>query len=178
MVIENFALLSQEELNQFAKKLVDKINAEHHITDEVEFTILKGPDAVWAQDTTGDLIINLDDVKVTSAVDATWAASDDDPYEYDDSTVDLEEPTFDDVFKKEFIVDGYKVIVDVDDYDHLETEDVEVYSYKHDDAGIGSYEFWGEVGYDSRPYLDVQGTFTNLYSVALSLVVEPAETNK
>lgn len=46
MIIQNFATLSQEELNQFAKKLVDKINAEHLITDEVKFTIRKKPDAV------------------------------------------------------------------------------------------------------------------------------------
>lgn len=164
MIIQNFATLSQEELNQFAKKLVDKINAEHLITNEVKFTIRKAPDAVWAHDTTGDLIINLDEVhNITSTVGATWAAPKGDAYAYEESTVDMEEPIFDDVFKKDFVIDGYKVAVDVDYYDLVETEDVEVYDYKRD------FDFWGNV------YLDVTGAFINTYSVALSLVVEPVE---
>lgn len=180
MVIENFATLSQKELDQFAKKLVDKINAEHLITNEVKFTIRKDPDAVWAQDTTGNLIIILDEVHdIPTVVDATWAAPDDAEYEYEESTVDMEEPTFDDVFKKEFVVDGYKVAVDVDYYDLTEIEDVDtIYDYTHEDAGIGWYEFWGHEEYDSHPYLDVSGALLTTYSVALSLVVEPAELNK
>lgn len=176
MVIENFSTLSQEELKQFAKKLVDKINTEKIITTEADFAILNDPDAVWASDITGNLIINLAAVEVASAVDASWAAAEDDPYDYDDAEEDS--PDFEDVFKKEVVVDGYKVTLSIDDYDRIENLEVEVNDYSHEDSGIGHYEFWGQTGYDSHPYLEVSGTFINLYSAAVSLTIEPAETNK
>lgn len=44
----------------------------------------------------------------------------------------MKEPTFDDVFKKDFVVDGYKVAVEVDYYNLVETDNVEVYDYTRD----------------------------------------------
>ena len=176
MVIENFSVLSQAELEQFAKKLIDKINAEKIITTEADFAILNDPDAVWASDITGNLIINLAAIEVASAVDASWTAAEDDPYDYNDA--EEGSPDFDDVFKKEVVVDGYKVTLSIDDYDRIENLEVEVDDYSREDSGIGRYEFWGHIGYDSHPYLEVNGTFINLYSVAVSLTIEPTETNK
>lgn len=176
MIIENFSILPQEELNQFAKKLLDKINAEHIFSSETDFKFADS-DAVWADEMTGDLVIALDTVDDVSVdVSATWQSPEDDPYDFEDADEDT--PDFDDVFVKEAIIDGYKVTLSVDDYDYIENIDVTVDSYSHEDAGIGHYEFWGSTGYDSRPYLEVEGFFTNTYAVYVSLTVEPAETNK
>lgn len=176
MVIENFSALSQEELKQFAEKLLDKINTENIFSKETDFRF-SDSDAIWADEMTGDLIIALDTVDdVYVAVKATWQAPEDDPGDCEDA--DEESPDFAEVFSKEVIIDGYKVTLSVDDYDFVERDDVQVDSYSHEDSGIGYYEFWGQTGYDSHPYLEVEGTFTNTYKVYVSLTVEPAETNK
>lgn len=177
MVIENFSTLSREELNQFAKKLLDKINAESLITDEVDLQLPTDEDAIWANEMTGNLHIALDAVDISGAVGATWQSPVDEPYEFDDADEDGE-PDFDGALNKEVVVDGYKVTVTVDDYEYLERLEVEVLDYSEEDSGIGSYEFWGSREYDSHPYLEVEGEFINLYSVVLTLTVEPAETSK
>ncbi len=176
MVIENFSTLSQEELNQFAEKLLDKINAESIFSKETDFRF-SDSDAVFADEMTGDLYIALDSVHDVSVnVKATWQAPEDEPYDFEDA--DEENPDFDEVFPKEVIIDGYKVTLTVEEYEFIEREEVQVDSYSHEDSGIGSYEFWGHTGYDSQPYLEVEGTFTNTYRVCVSLTVAPAETNK
>lgn len=176
MVIENFSTLSQEELNQFAKKLLDKINAEHIFSSETDFQFADS-DAVWADEMTGDLILALDTVDTVSVdVHATWQAPEDDPH--DSEGAEEDKPDFDEVFVKEAIIDGYKVTLSVDDYERIENIDVTVDNYSRESSGIGEYEFWGHRGYDSHSYLEVEGTFTNSYAVYVSLTVEPAETNK
>jgi hypothetical protein len=66
--------------------------------------------------------------------------------------------------------------LEIDDVDEVETVEVEVDSISHEDAGIGHYEYWGEVGYDSRPYVEVEGTIVKACDCALSLYVEVADT--
>lgn len=189
MVIENFSLLTKEELKQFAEKLLNKINAENIFSSETNFEL---DDTAWwgtkdangaritgafqTDDMTGDLdiaIVTTDDV--SASVKATWQASEDDPYDFDYASE--EDPNFDELFGEEAIIDGYKVTLEVSDYDFIENEDVEVDDYTKEDSGIGSYEYWGHTGYDSHSYLEVEGTLTNTYKVYLSLNVSPA-TNK
>jgi hypothetical protein len=189
MVIENFSTLSQEELKQFAEELLDKINAESIFSSETDFEFdntawwgakdangARITGAFQTDDMTGDLDIALVTANdVSASVKATWQASEDDPYDFDYASEDY--PDFDEVFVKEAIIDGYKVTLEVNDYDFVETEDVEVDDYTAEDSGIGHYEYWGHRGYDSHPYLEVEGTLTNIYKVYLSLNVAPV-TNK
>lgn len=177
MVIENFSTLSQEELKQFAVKLLDKINTESIFSKETNFQLSNLEDAIYADEMTGDLTIALDTVDDVSAdVKATWQAPEDDPYDYEDA--EEGDPDFDEVFTKEAVIDGYKVTLSVIDHEYVDNVDVTVDDYSHEDSGIGHYEFWGATGYDSHPYLEVEGTLTNTYKVYVSLNVEPAETNK
>ena len=57
----------------------------------------------------------------------------------------------------------------------VETIEVEADKYTHEDSGIGGYDYWGDRGYDSRPYIEVEGTIVKACSCALSLYVELAD---
>lgn len=59
------------------------------------------------------------------------------------------------------------------DYGEITLDDVNSYDVEQGDNGIGSYEYWGDVGYDSRPYTyltDVE--FTGTVPVAFDIEVK------
>jgi hypothetical protein len=176
-VIENFNDLTPQELQEFAKALVDKINKESIFSSEVNFTI----DEAEANELTGDLYIGLsheDSIYVPR--EATWTCSDEDEVHSDPGyEADYVNSIFDDA-KAAFntlttVLDGYKVTLSIDDIDDTDTEEVEVDSYSHEDSGIGHYEYGGAPGYDSNPYIEVEGTIIRACSCALSLDVSPAK---
>lgn len=175
-VIENFNELSESELLQFAKELVQKINAENIFSSIVNFTV----SAVEADEMTGDLLIEIshgDLLDVPRA--ATWTCSDEDEvYSDPGSEAEYQESIFKDVESTfttlKATVDGYAVELSVDDADDEETIEVEVDSYTNEDAGIGYYEYGGVDGYDSDPYIEVEGTIIRACSCVLSLNVTPA----
>ena len=47
--------------------------------------------------------------------------------------------------------------------------------YSYEDSGVGWYEYGSEVGYDSDPYIQVEGTIVRGCDCALSLYVEPID---
>lgn len=176
-MIENFAVLSAEEQLEFAEDLVATINSESTFTNETNFKVL----SVEADDTTGDLMIEIDHEDFISVLRAaTWTCSDEDEV-YSDPGYDADygESIYDEA-KQAFKtlsaeIEGYQVELDIADVDEEETVEVDVDYYSHEDAGIGSYEFWGHTGYDSRPYIEVNGTITKACSLALALFVSIAE---
>ena len=177
-MIENFATLSVEEQTKFAKELLDNINSNDTFSNDIGFEFLN----VEAHDLTGGLSIGVTygDDPLEVPREATWTCPDDedelysnpdDPDYLRDLFKDIE-----DVFKTtEAVIDGYKVSLQVYDYDELETIDVEVDSYSNEDAGIGWHEFWGVRSYDSRPYIEVEGTIIKAYDCALGFFVEPID---
>ena len=177
-VIENFAALSAQEQMEFATKLLATINSEHVFTADTTFEL----DSVEADDFAGGLIMLLshpDTIDVSR--EATWSCGDEDEASsdpgYDAEYVNSVYEDAKSAFKTlSTVIDGYKISLEIDDVDEVETVEVEVDSISHEDAGIGHYEYWGEIGYDSRPYVEVEGTIVKACDCALSLYVEIADT--
>jgi hypothetical protein len=173
-VIENFSLLSKQEQKDFAEALVKTINSERTFIDGHPFEIYYGNGGIEADDTTGNLYIDIshkDFIEVDR--DATWQGDSPedvyDPEYYDTDEVDIKK-----AFKTtSAVIDGYKVTLDVADYNYDKIVNYQVGKTTQEDDGIGPYEYWGVQGYDSRPYTESTGVVTITYDVALYLTVEP-----
>lgn len=172
-VIENFAALSDQEQREFAEALIKTINTEKTFIDD-ELTL----SSVEADEMTGDLLIDLEGVIYLDRK-ATWTCGNDE----DDAYAKPEDPEYDSFIfndvKRAFKtlsaeIDGYTLSLDVADTNDEEIEEVKVDHISHEDAGIGHYEYWGYEGYDSRPYIEVEGTLVQSCKVYLGLSVEPA----
>ena len=181
-VIENFAELSTQEQQEFAAKLLEKINAENLLSDEVNFVIDQEGGGVEAFDFAGSLIINITNPEALLVPrEATWQAADEDEAADDPGyDADFEDRLDNDIVKAlkadDFDIDGYNITVQVDDVTEEETDSVEVTNTTEDDAGIGDYEYWGFIGHDSRPYVEVEGIITKACYCFLSLHVTPADS--
>jgi hypothetical protein len=75
----------------------------------------------------------------------------------------------------EAVIEGYKVSLDISDVDEDEAIEVEVDNISHEDSGIGSYEYWGHMEYDSQPYVEVEGTIVKACTCALAFFVYPVD---
>jgi len=177
-VIENFNVLSETELEQFAVKLLEKINSESIFISDTKFEL----SFVETSDLTGNLYIGVEYAKFIDVPrDASWQVGDEDEaYSPDLSYVDYYDTISEDA-KKVFktlstVIDGYKVSVEIDDVYAEDVVDIDVDTTSHEDGGIGHYEYWGEFGYDSRPYVEVEGTITAACNIMFSFVVEPETT--
>lgn len=124
-MIENFATLSQEELVEFAKNLLDKVNEKNifdtHLTDE--FTCSFTDDVVYANDMTGNLHIGVDIPTLGMA-----SITNGDYWDYPEYDTPEVERNFG---KKEAIIDGYKLTLELydvyeDGYEEIDGEDVNV----------------------------------------------------
>ena len=175
-VIENFAVLPIEEQRTFAEALVNTLNSKSLFTDETDFKVT----SIWADEHTGNLEIEAETTgTITLKRKAQWEAGDADDadseeiwyLEYDNAGYEDAQTA---LKAGSVIVDGYKVSIEVVDTTHEETLDVYLDSVTEDDRGIGSYEYWGEIGYDSRPYVEVMGIREEAHTCGVNFVVEPA----
>ena len=184
-VIENFAALSPAEQREFAEALIKTINSEHIFSDDADFKIYE----VDAEDLDGSLVISVENTDYVNVKrEATWATSadlgpDDDAattFPSSDHDVDYADSIYAD-FKRSLKtlsaeIEGYTVSVyDVMEVDEGAVEEVEVDEVTQEDDGIGSYEYWGRIEYDSRPYLEVSGTVTKQCDVAFALEILPSD---
>ena len=170
--IEDFEDSTEAEQKLFVNSLVSKINTEHLFTSEVDFTV----EDYWAEDCSKKLVITLShDSAVEVTREASWQCGNVDQIndlpeeiEYDKSSItDMAK-----AFKTEpVIVYGYKVTLAVDDVDTEEACEVEAKTYTEEDDGIGFYEFWGFKGYDSHPYIQVEGDVVCKLTGRLELTV-------
>ena len=173
-VIENFAVLPAKEQREFAEALVKTINSENIFSSETKFEITE----VNADEITGNLMIEVshpNPIEVWRS--ASWTAADSEDAHSTPDDVDYDRSAFDDV-KKAFktlstVIDDYKVSLEIDDLDYDETIDVDVEDISHEDDGIGSYEFWGDEGYDSDEYVVATGAVLDTYYCSITLWVEP-----
>ena len=177
--IENFAVIPAKDQIAFATALLKTINSEKTFHDEVQFEIV----GVEPDDITGGLTIDIshsDPIKVYRDASWTCAREEEASDEPTDFETDFANYLMDDAkkaFKAEStVIEGYKVTLEVVDVDAGETIDVEVEDISHEDAGIGSYDYWGHSGYDSRPYIQVEGVIGKECDCALALFVEPDDT--
>lgn len=188
-IIENFAALSEKEQRDFAEALVKTINSENTFPYYIKYSVPSdfkfNISEVYPDELTGDLVIEITastPVWIPSA--ATWQCGiDDDP----EDVVEDEEfiNDIDDDIKKVFKtltaeIDGYKVTLDVSDWDYpprdFKGRDmVFVDDVTDEDSGIGSYEYWGDTGYDLHPYQEATGVIVRALICYLNLTVEPLE---
>ena len=178
-VIENFTELSVQEQKEFAEKLVATVNSEHTLSDEASFKILE----VSADELTGDLVVDItnpDEELIAVKREASWTCGDEDETTNDPGyDAEYQESLTNDAAKAlktaAFEFEGYTINVDVYVVDEVETSEVIVDEYSHEDSGIGSYEYWGFHGHDSRPYLEVSGTLVKACGIGVSLVVSASK---
>lgn len=171
--IENFGVLSEQELREFADALIKTVNSESIFTDETNFNIVE----LEVDELSGDLYIGLatDDLILVER-EASWECYDEDEtYSDPGYEADFVASVYDDAKKAfktlEAEIDGYSLELTIDDIDEEDTDEVIVDSTSHEDAGIGHYEYWGHSEYDSQPYIEVEGTLVKACNIALSLIV-------
>jgi hypothetical protein len=174
-IIENFAELSEKEQREFAEAFIKTINSEHTFTAEVDFVV----DDVEADDITGGLWIGVSHTDAFAVErEATWQAADEDEANSTPDDPEYECSIYDDIkscFKTlSTEIDGYEVSLDISEVDEDLIEDVTVNDISYEDSGIGSYEYWGDIGYDSQPYVEVTGVLTTSCSCAGTFFVEAA----
>ena len=106
-------------------------------------------------------------------------AHDDDVNSYPSSDLYYNDDVYEEVKKvfKTFsaVIDGYNVELDINDIDDKEIVDFSVNKVTKEDSGIGRYEYWGDTGYDSHPYYEIEGTITNGCICDLFIIVSPAQ---
>jgi hypothetical protein len=177
-IIENFDLLTEQEQIDFAKELVDKINAKHVFGTDVEFILNER--AIHADETTGGLNIGVSHKKpVFVEREATWQcatpedAEDMSSFSYFDFKNSLFEDAADSFTTTEAEVDVYRVALELYDVDETgDYELLELIDLTQEDSGIGHYEYFGATGYDSNPYCEVEGKVGAECECSLSFYVE------
>ena len=179
-LIQDFNTLSVEEQEAFAREFVQKINDTKVFTDEVDFVF----DVVDADEISGDLYIGVytkegQDIAVERK--ASWTCGSVEDLYDNPEDVEFDEYIETDVTKAlktlTTELDGYIITIEVDDADG-DTIDREVKDYSNEDDGIGSYEYWGFTGYDSRPYVAVTGIITQACGFSATLTVSPVSQDK
>lgn len=183
MSIENFSVLTEKEQQNFAAALVEKINAANPFGTDITLQL----DEVQTSELTGDLTIFAipeGDERVEVAVPAEWFCSteddlDDIPDEYNLDTFDLNssaEEAAKELFKESSVViDGYKIDLIVNEVEREKIVDTIVENYYDDDDGIGPYEYFGATGYDSHPFVAIEGKLVYECRLLIELDVSPAE---
>lgn len=165
-----------ENITEFAKTILEKINSGKVFTKE---TIFEFYDTELDEVTGGLWILASSASPIRVSREASWTAGDEEgAHEDPGNNAEYINTVSEDVKKvfKTFAaeIDKYKVSLQIDDIEEDETVDaeVDVENLSHEDSGIGSYEFWGFSGYDSHPYVDVEGIITRFYDCNVTLFVE------
>lgn len=162
MIIEDFNLLSEEELSEFAANIVAKVNEAQPFTKEDSDAIQFEIDNVETNELDGSLLIYIvssEDLSVARA--ASWTADDPDSLNsYSDLTFDDTDLTAAKENLKVLVaeVDGYNVELTDIEFENNGVDEVEYADYSEEEGGIGDYEYWGHRGHNSYTYCTVYGT--------------------
>jgi hypothetical protein len=184
-VIENFAVLSEQEQQEFATSLLKTINSGHIFSQDIELTATD----VYADDISGDLVIGVshgDPIEVPR--EATWQCEES---KYEDEDYSEDDPGYSATYDRTIYEDvasmfktlaaevgDYFVELEVNDADAVDTVNIHAEHVSHEDSGVGSYEYGDIRGYDSHPYVEVEGTITQACECQLFLVVTPRNVVK
>ena len=171
----DYTYMPPAKLTRMAEAVVAELNKGKVFADD---TLIKVKKAYIDPYSDAFLVdVELDSVSVKR--EASWNTDGDDEsptsvdedltYEYSESD-DIKK-----AFKTtEATILGHKVYLLLDECtaEKVDTTDWTIEHSSEEDAGIGSYEFWGEVGYDSRPYMHYEGTITEEFVVWATLEIE------
>lgn len=152
-LIDNFSLLSKEEQRQFAEKFLQLINESKAFSNEAMFTEIDSTYRVEANEMDGslDIFVYLENIDYWRSFETEDLESASWEWNYSPSS---EQAVAREFKTLEASIEGYKVELIVDDVPNEEQKGdgitIEDHQEHSEDVGIGSYEFWGEVGYDSR----------------------------
>lgn len=180
--VDDFSKLSEQQIKQLSNKIIDKINAEHLFFD-FDITLVGDPQVDAA---TGDLLLQADSADtVYVSRQAHWTCSiyDEDCTEEAPKNPEFAEDLMDDIQEafptKTISIDGYSVTMTVWDamYTTQQCIPSEIINAEEEDDGIGSYEYWGQIGWDSRPYRAIDGILDCPVSISISLTVTPKTVN-
>lgn len=168
-----FTDMSEAELRAFAESMVKTVNSEKLFSDDISFEFAKAE----IDEFNGGLWIELaSDDTIEVERPAYWQAADADDIDSADD-VDFSNSIYKDVanmFKATKVeVGGFSVELNVTDVGDSEIIDVIPGSVRHEDSGIGSYEYGDYRGYDSHPYVETDGTIIESCYCYLDLFVEP-----
>lgn len=159
---KQFTELSTSEQVNLAKDLINKINSEKVFLEETAFEFQD----VWVDDIDNKLVIEASLANpIIVSRKASWQAGTEEGAEEGPSAdADYDNSIFDDTTKcfklLEASVAGYSITTEISDIYELEDVEVELTHISHEDSGIGHYEYWGFKGYDSHPYVEVEGVVT------------------
>lgn len=175
-VIDNFSLISDRERYQFASDIVERINAEGTFSSDIKFSLA----GVESDEFSGGLVIILSTADLVEVPrEASWTCdSEEDAGNDPGYDADYYNHIFDDV-KKVFKtmstkLDEYTVSLEVVDATEEDVISIEVHETTQEDSGIGDYDYWGASGYDSSPYVSVEGVINQACVIDLDLRVELA----
>jgi hypothetical protein len=173
----DFNAMSEAELTQFASNIVQKINSEKLFSSYNEFKV----EGVETHGVVNILFVDIShDETISVPREASWQCGvDENPAsvpEYPDYENDLSDDAKNAFKTMSVNIDGYRVSLVIEDADsETAITDVEVTDYRNEDSGIGQYEFWGEIGYDTHPYTQVYGNLFCECRCVLYLEIEPIE---
>lgn len=173
-IIEDFAELSEQEQLEFAEDLISEINNAHIFSSSVDFEVT----SVTTNNTDGGLLIEASHTEVIEVSRAaSWQADDEDAAHCPAHTdIDYNNSVYKDAAKafntKKATINGYTVSLDIEEVEEDEIVEVEIDTITDEDSGIGSYEYFGFTGYDSNPYVEVEGTIIQACTCTLSFFVE------
>lgn len=180
-VIENFAVLPEKEQREFAEALLKTINSEGIFTSDTDFKLT----SLEADEITGGLwieVLNTTPIEVPRK--ATWTCGDeDDAHRVPGSDYIEYENSLDEDVAKAFntrtaTLEGYTISLEVSDSDAIDNVGAEVDETEHKDDGIGEYEYWGHIEYDSRPYVEVTGNIITSCNCSLAFFIEPNDATE
>ena len=158
-MLKHFEELSTVEQVNLAKDLINKINTRKVFIEETTFEFQD----VWVDDIDNKLVVEASLVNpIIVSRKATWlAGTEEGAEEGPNSDADYANSISEDTTKcfkllKAYIAE-YSISAEISDIDELEDVEVELTHISHEDSGIGYYEYWGFKGYDSHPYVEVEG---------------------
>lgn len=111
----------------------------------------------------GTFLVPVELRTVTLPVSCVWEGDSEGNYSTDDIDIDAEkeaENYIKNIQTPVEFAEGVLTDVSYEDIHDYTITDTEVTKVTEEDAGIGSYEYWGTVGYDSQPYTEISGVVT------------------
>lgn len=142
--------------NILLKSIVDQIKFPGDPDVTIDYAAITESDE-------GTFLVPVELHTVKLPVSCVWEGDTEGNYSVDDIDIDAEkeaENYIKTIQTPSEFMEGILTDVSYEDIHDYTIADTEVTKMTEEDAGIGSYEYWGTVGYDSQPYTEISGIVT------------------